>query len=271
MPSKTNLMMRLKQIIPTFLAAIIFMSAINFVQSSQSTQILHSQDVSLHDTTKTAKTLEERKLFQLNSKPYNHTYEEWTAKWWQWAYSIPKVINPAYDDTGKYCSENQQGPVWFFPGTFGKSVIRECTVPMGKAILLPILNSECSFAEFPELQTVEDLRMCAKAFQDQVTQLHFSMDGQNISAIELEKHRIQSPPFYFTLHENNILDLPNNTTTLAVSDGNWVFLKPPSLGKHVISFRGNVSSSTTSNQAPTESFAFASGWNYSTTYDLVIR
>ncbi|MPZ06252.1 MAG: hypothetical protein GEU26_07520 [Nitrososphaeraceae archaeon] len=148
--------------------------------------------------------------------------------------------------------------------------IRECAVPIGKAILLPILNSECSFAEFPQLQTVDELRMCAKAFQDQVTQLHFSIDGQDISEIELEKYRIQSPPFYFTLPENNILDLPENTTTSAVSDGNWVFLKPLSLGRHEISFSGNINSSTT-NHASTDSFAFPSGWNYSTTYELVIQ
>jgi hypothetical protein len=79
------------------------------------------------------------------------------------------------------------------------------------------------------------------------------------SNIELEKYRIQSPRFYFILPENNILDLPENTMTSAVSDGNWVFLKPLSLGRHEISFRGNINSSTT-NHASTESFAFPSGW-----------
>ena len=80
--------------------------------------------------------------------------------------------------------------------------------------------------------------MCAKAFQDQVTQIHFSMDGQDLSEIELEKYRIQSPAFNFTLPENNILDLPENTTTSAVSDGNSVFLKPVSPGRHEIRLQG---------------------------------
>jgi hypothetical protein len=62
--------------------------------------------------------------------------------------------------------------------------------------------------------------MCAKVFQDQVTELHASIDGQDITEIELKKYRVQSPLFYFTLPENNILDLPANTTTQAVSDGN---------------------------------------------------
>jgi hypothetical protein len=163
-------------------------------------------------------------VFEANSTPFGLTYGEWTAKWWQWAYSIPKDIHPAYDDSGKYCTVNQNGPVWFFPGTYGKPVIRECTIPSGKAILFPILNSECSVAEFPNLKTIQELRLCAKAFQDQVTQLQAIVDGIAIS--DLEKYRIQSLPFNFTLPANNILGLPANTSTQAVADGNWVFLKP---------------------------------------------
>lgn len=165
--------------------------------------------------------------------------------------------------------ENQRGPVWFFPGTYGKLVIRKCTVPTGTAILFPILNSECSFAEFPELKTITDLSICAKTFQDQVTDLHASIDGQEIPKIDLEKYRTQSPLFNFTLLENNILGLPANTTTTAISDGNWVFVKPLKPGKHAISFMGDVTSVDKNTSA--ESFAFPSGWNYSTTYELIIK
>ena len=42
------------------------------------------------------------------------------------------------------------------------------------------------------------------------------------------------------LPENNILGFPANTKTLAVSDGNWVFMKPLDRGYHEISFRGDV-------------------------------
>lgn len=113
------------------------------------------------------------------------------------------------------------------------------------------------------------MSICAKTFQDQVTDLHASIDGQEIPKIELEKYRIQSPLFYFTLPENNILGLPPNTTTGAISDGNWVFARPLIPDKHEISFRGDVTSIV--NNATAESFAFPSGWNYNTTYELVIK
>jgi len=113
------------------------------------------------------------------------TYGEWTARWWQWGYSVPKNSNPAYDNTGKNCAQGQKGPVWFLAGTYGHPVDRVCTIPAGKAILFPILNSECSFAEFPKLKTLSQLRTCAKTIQDHVTTLYASV-GYDVTALERE-------------------------------------------------------------------------------------
>jgi hypothetical protein len=107
------------------------------------------------------------KIFYL-SKPYGLTYADWTTKWWQWAYSVPRNVNPSYDDSGRYCTEGQTGPVWFLTSSYKHAVDRHCNIPAGKSILLAILNSECSFAEFPSLKTEQDLRNCAKQMQDSV-------------------------------------------------------------------------------------------------------
>jgi hypothetical protein len=72
------------------------------------------------------------------------------------------------------------------------------------------------------------------------------------------------------LPENNILNLPANTTTQAVSDGNWVFVRPLSPGMHELSFRGEVNV-TGDDDNPTESFAFPTGWDYNTTYKLSVE
>ena len=196
------------------------------------------------------------------------TLGEWTARWWQWGYSIPKNINPAYDDNGRYCVEKQSGPVWFLAGTYGHPVVRHCDIPSGKAILLPILNSECSFAEFPKLKTLSELRICAKTIQDQVTKVNVSVDGMPLP--HLEKYRIQSPPFNFTLPQGNILGLAANTSTQAIADGNWVFLKPLSTGTHKIMFKGEVQPRTERNPT-TNSFAFPSGWDFETIYNLTVK
>jgi virginiamycin B lyase len=228
--------------------------------------------ISYHGNTSSSNR--ELQVFSADSKPYNLTYGEWTAKWWQWAYSISKNMNPAYDDSGKYCAQKQNTQVWFLAGTYGHNVYRVCDIPAGRAILLPILNSECSFAEFPKLRTLSELRICAKTIQDQVNTLTASVDGVPIS--DLEKYRVQSPPFNFSLPPDNILGLTGNVTTLAVADGNWVFLKPLSPGNHKIIFKGGVEQQQqTKSEANynnlSSSFAFPTGWDFETVYDITVK
>lgn len=204
-------------------------------------------------------------VIRQDSNPYGLTYEDWTARWWQWAYSIPKDVNPAYDDTGKYCTESQGGPVWFLAGTYKHPVDRYCTIPAGRAILLTILNSECSFAEFPSLKTESELRQCAKQMQDSVVHPEASVNGMALTG--LEKYRIQSPLFNFTLPENNILGLSPQTTR-AVSDGNWVFLKPLPIGNHTIYFKGELRAIT--EKGSNQTFAGPYGWDYPITYHITV-
>lgn len=214
---------------------------------------------------------DQKTVFNAESKPYGLTYSEWTSKWWQWAYSIPKNTNPAYDDIGKYCAKGQSGPVWFLTSSYNHPVVRYCTVPQGKSILFTILNSECSLAEFPNLRTENQLRQCAKEMQDSVTQLEANVDGINIT--ELEKYRIQSPLFNFTISKDNILGLPPQST-LSASDGYWVFLKPLPIGKHIISFRGelkNISHSVEESKSNDDfSFAGPYGWDNKVIYQITI-
>ena len=211
-------------------------------------------------------------LFTRDSTPFGLTYGEWTARWWQWAYSIPKNVHPAYDDSGKYCTEGQSGPVWFLAGTFEHPAERYCTITANKAILLPILNSECSYAEFSSLINEEQLRQCAKKIQDSVIHLEASIDGVPITG--LDQYRVQSQLFNLTLVQNNILDLPANTTTQAIADGNWLFLKPLSTGDHVIYFKGGLgarnTTTTANNNATIDPFAGPYGWDRPVTYHIKI-
>jgi hypothetical protein len=185
-------------------------------------------------------------IFPIDSKPYNLTYGEWTAKWWQWALSTPQDNNPINDKTGKSCALNQKGPVWFLTGTTGGSVVRECNIPAGRAILLTPLNIECSYAEFPALKTEKELRDCAKWPGASV---EVTIDGLKIQ--NLDKYETQSPIFNVVLPQNNLFGAPAGPTQ-AVSGGWWILLKPLSPGKHTIHASGNVIDNPTTG---TQSFA----------------
>ncbi|HEX5519816.1 MAG TPA: hypothetical protein VFX18_05195 [Candidatus Nitrosocosmicus sp.] len=240
------------------------------VFASSSTNLLFSQAQSITNNITENNTKDNQKfVFDSDSKPSGISYAEWTSKWWQWAYSVPKNINPAYDNTGKYCSESQSGPVWFLTSAYKHPVDRFCSIPSGKSILLTILNSECSFAEFPNLKNENQLRQCAKQMQDSVVSLQASINGINI--LGLDKFRIQSPLFNFTLPKNNILGLPSQTTS-AVSDGNWVFLKPLPIGNYIISFKGGLKniSSIVENKPDNFTFAGPYGWDNKVNYYIDI-
>jgi hypothetical protein len=57
-----------------------------------STQLAQGQNVILDNSTSSS-TVEEGKVFQPHSKPYNITYGEWTARWWLIQYQ-EKLILP---------------------------------------------------------------------------------------------------------------------------------------------------------------------------------
>lgn len=178
---------------------------------------------------------QEHPSYQVDSQPYGTSYENWTQKWWQWLLSIPTSENPAIDTTGEHCGVGQNGSVWFLAGTTGGQNVRSCTIPLGVSILIPVLNSECSTAEFPELTTEAELRACAKQFQDQTQQLEFVLDGKPFELSEIP--RVVTPLFDVTFPDDNIFGAPAGMTR-AVSDGNWMFLRPLSEGEHEIVAKG---------------------------------
>jgi hypothetical protein len=206
-------------------------------------------------------------VYDVDSKPFDISYSNWTAKWWQWAYSIPWDKNPSYDDTGKYCGANQKSPVWFLTLSYEHPVVRTCEIPRGTALLIALLNSECSYAEFPTLKSEQELRDCASTMQDTVGRLHAVLDG--ISIPNLENYRIQTDLFNFTLPENNILNLTSQTTQ-SVADGNWLFLKPLTTGLHELTVKGDVNNNSSQGKFNEYQFAGPIGWDQTTTYVLNI-
>jgi len=138
---------------------------------------------------------------------------------------------------------NQKGPVWFLAGTTGnpidEPVMRTCIIPVGKAIILPIINGECSTAE-GNGDTEAKLRACAKAQMDGVTFLQASIDGVPLN--NLKMFRAESPLFQFTAVNGNPFGIPAGTTN-SVADGFWVMLHPLRPGTHTISFGGSIGNS----------------------------
>jgi hypothetical protein len=186
-----------------------------------------------------------------NSKPHGLSYGEWSARWWQWAFSLPTDAHPLFDTAD--CSAGQTGHVWFLGASFSPSdgehgwtvaiATRDCTVPAGTALFFPIVNAEASTLEGNGTSDAE-LRAAVQSFQDLATNMSAEVDG--VAIRNLDAYRAQSPLYTFgPLPDHNIpqnwgLDAPAGTTSLSVADGVYVMLAPLSVGQHTIHFHAEV-------------------------------
>jgi hypothetical protein len=170
------------------------------------------------------------------ARAHGMTYGEWSAKWWQWAVSLPLNHNPLADTAD--CSTGQLGSVWFLGGSFVSTAAeRDCTVPPGKALFFPLVNTECSTLEPDPFHgdNEAELRSCVAKF-------HFrnvSAEIDGVAVQDLNGYLKDSPLFTFTVPPNNVLGVDAGTGQ-SVSNGYWLMLAPLSVGEHTIHFGGNI-------------------------------
>ena len=180
---------------------------------------------------------------------YGKTVEDWGVTWWLWALEL-QGDNPLFDATGEFCANGQSGDVWFLSGTAGGEATRTCTIPAGKAILFPIVNTvvDNSFTTGPADPYYREEAVLVQAVDDAMnasTNLALDIDGTTWSHDELFDLLIGPTVFAYTLPPE-----PNfytaccgvsivGTIDPAVTGGFWAFLDPLPPGEHVISFSGD--------------------------------
>jgi hypothetical protein len=165
---------------------------------------------------------------------FGASYGELSARWWQWALSIPASINPELDTTGANCGQGQVDDVWFLAANFGGTSVRSCTIPAGKPIFFPVINS-VAFKPFG-YDTLLALRRQNADFVDAVSELTCTIDGAAVP--NLTKFRVRSPSFTVIAPPQGLLppgqlSLPANSDSI-VSDGYWLLLSPLAPGQHEI-------------------------------------
>lgn len=181
------------------------------------------------------------------------TYGQWSARQWQWLFSMPVDRHPLFDTAD--IAEGQSGLVWFLGGSYASSEIepgvilgqadRVGTIPFGTSLFFPMVAAECSEVEGYG-STRAELRECANFFADFIdpSSVFLEIDGEAVT--DLDDFRVESPLFTFgPLPENNVqqftgVDAPAGTRSPAVSDGYFAMVKPLSVGTHTIRFGGVI-------------------------------
>lgn len=167
------------------------------------------------------------------------TYGEWSAAWWEWAFSLPAQGHPLFDETGADAVAGQSGNVWFLGGVFNATgtATRAIEVPAGTALLIPIINAECSTVESdPWFGSNEaELRECVEGHIASFSNLSLVIDGASVPNLDL--YNVISPMVSMNLPEGNILGVPAGPVQF-VSGGIYALVTPLSVGQHRIHFTG---------------------------------
>ena len=101
-------------------------------------------------------------VYSKDSSPFGIPYSEWIHRWWNWNQGTPASIHPRDNFTEQKCTSNQNDSVWFLPDILTGKEERSCTIPFGKAIIVPLLTGECHNDGTPPILNDDELRKCAR-------------------------------------------------------------------------------------------------------------
>ena len=187
--------------------------------------------------------------------PYGYSYEEWSAKWWQWSLGLS---TKNMEDVGKpdICS----GPasiVRFLGGVYGYGtniVTRKITIAEGTPLFLTVLSVNDDNTACPGpfgTSTAAQITAADVGYWDSIaTETTCTIDGVTVDGMENPTNSIYdvvSPAFsYTTAEKDNDLILiegedciPGGMTIYpAVADGVYLMLSPLKPGHHTIKYVG---------------------------------
>lgn len=172
-------------------------------------------------------------VYPPQAHPYGHTYPQWAVRFLQRWLTTPGNRSAESDATGEFCADRQSGPVWFLASNFGGTDVRRCTVPAGKALLVPTLYGECSTLE-GDGTTFAALNKCAQGYAAAVKASDITVDGVQLSGL-LTSYMFENLLFTFSYTpRTNMFGVDASGTSKAAGYMSFVILKPLAAGRHTV-------------------------------------
>jgi hypothetical protein len=195
-----------------------------------------------------------------SSLPYGLSYEEWSAKWWQW--SLGQSTDHVELVGWSGVCEGPASRVRFLEGVYLPIIggvttdTREVTIPAETPLFFTILanyadNTACPMSAFTT-ETPAELAAAVQGEWGYVTAATCAIDGVAVPGLAdpaTTEYLVLSPPFsYTTAEKDNVLAgffgepcIPGGFTVYpAVADGVYLMLSPLAPGRHTIYFNAVV-------------------------------
>ena len=179
--------------------------------------------------------------------PYGLSYQEWSAKWWQW--NLGRNTNKvAFVGNPEIC----QGPgtrVRFLLGAPGPiTTTRKVSVATGTPLFFCVLSAEADNVDCPVFTsyTADQLAAEAEGNWSAVSETTCTLDGVAVPGLDNPTNSeflVLSPAFSYTTSEKGnaveeiqgVTCVPGDATVYpAVAEGIYIMLAPLSRGKHTI-------------------------------------
>lgn len=176
-------------------------------------------------------TAADQLLLPPDAKVGDETFGELTARWWQWAEWLP--IPPYLDPDGRLCEMGQEGDVWFLAGTDGSfNVKRECVVPSGRYILVPVINMRHSSTNEKLPLPCAVLQGGAAVNNQSLASAVALIDG--VPVTDVARYRVRSNGCF-------PLRAGDDKSPQTAADGYWLLIKPLPPGRHTLVIGANYS------------------------------
>ena len=179
-----------------------------------------------------------------------------TADWWRWAQAQP--FSPYLDPDGRLCDLGQHGPVWFLAGTDGSfNARRECAVPTGKYLLLPVINMlyhNVQGSGAANAYSCAELVAKAAVNTAHLKSAVVLIDG--VPVADVVRYRVRTPEC-FDIDAGVGTDGPlDGDGRMAAADGYWLLIGPLSPGRHTIRVGANYGASDHGYGAMVQNFEY---------------
>ncbi|HEX6671724.1 MAG TPA: hypothetical protein VF084_05785 [Nitrososphaeraceae archaeon] len=181
-------------------------------------------------------------IFPPESKPYGLTFAEHQKNFWKWLLEIPANESPVNDRTGEKCANGQSNTnssVFYLSMNIGGISERTCNVPVGKGLLIPVMQVEWSDKEAPGA-SVEELHKSAKKDQDSVNSLYLKIGDKEYKYKDLIKYRTETDVFKVVFPDNGIFGVIEGGISNVVSDGFYIITEPLIRGNYSIHFKSSL-------------------------------
>ena len=181
-------------------------------------------------------------IFPPESKPYGLTFAEHQKNFWKWLLEIPANESPVNDRTGEKCANGQSNTnssVFYLSMNIGGISERTCNVPVGKGLLIPVMQVEWSDKEAPGA-SVEELHKSAKKDQDSVNSLYLKIGDKEYKYKDLIKYRTETDVFKVVFPDNGIFGVIEGGISNVVSDGFYIITEPLIRGNYSFHFKSSL-------------------------------